>query len=65
MITAVVIENPCCHCNSTPPTRANGAESMMRELSAMELNAIISSRNMIASVIGTTMRSLERASSVY
>ena len=48
-----------------PPTSAKGADSMISELSATELKAIISRMNMIASVMGTTMRSDERASSVY
>ena len=65
MITAVVIENPYCHCSSTPPTSAKGAYSMMSELSATDLNAISSRPNMMMSVIGTTMRSLDCASCAY
>ena len=65
MMTAVVIEKPSCHCRNTPPTSANGADSMISELSATDRNAIISSTNMMTSVIGTTMRSFERASSAY
>ena len=49
---------------NTPPTSANGADSMISELSAIELKAIISRMNMITSVMGTTTRSDERASSV-
>ena len=38
---------------------------MISELSATDRNAIISSTNMMTSVIGTTTRSFERASSAY
>ncbi len=65
MMTAVVIENPNCHCRKTPPTSAKGADSMINELSATDRNASSNNPNMMMSVTGTTTRSFERASSAY
>ena len=65
MITAVVIEYPRYHCRITPPTKANGADSMMRALSDTERKAATSRMNMMVNVIGTTTPSVDRASSAY